>query len=87
MRANTCWALTLRQALVEAPCLICFLNPCSSSSTAVGKGGTYWTSSTRNWGLREVKQLVHSHIAESHSGGTQTLALTLSPAFETDDLL
>ena len=58
MRANTCWALTLCQALVEAPYLICFLNPCRSLSTAGGKGGTYWTSSTRNWGLREVKQLV-----------------------------
>ena len=87
MRVNTCWALTLFQALGEAPYLICFLNPCSSSSTAVGTGGNYWTCSTRNWGLREVKQLVHSHIAESRSGGTQTLALTLSPAFKTDALL
>ena len=87
MRANTCWAPTLCQALVEAPYLICFLNPCSSSSTAVGTGGTYWTCSTRNWGLREVKQLDHSHIAESRSCWSQTLALTLSPAFKPDALL
>ena len=69
MRVNTCWALTLFQALGEAPYLICFLNPCSSSSTAVGTGGNYWTCSTRNWGLREVKQPVHSHIAESRRVG------------------
>ena len=69
MRANTCWALTLFQALGEAPYLICFLNPCSSSSTDVGTGGNYWTCSTRNWGLREVKQPVHSHIAESRRVG------------------
>ena len=87
MRANTCWALTLCQALVEAPYLICFFNPCSSSSTAVGTGGTYWTCSTRNWGLREVKQLAHSPVAERANGGTQTLALTLFPAFKTDALL
>ena len=49
--------------------LIRFLNPCSSSSTDVITGGTYWTCSTRNWRLREVKQPVHSHIAESHRVG------------------
>ena len=87
MRPNTCWAPTLCQALVEAPYLICFLNPYSSSSTAVGTGGTHWTCSTRNQGLREVNQLVHSPVAESPNGGTQTLALTLFPAFKTDALL
>ena len=35
-------------------------------------------------GFREVKQLVHSHIVESHRGGTQTLSLTLFPAFKPD---